>query len=77
MITHGELYEVSNRDRIRSLGFTENSFYSLPYEFQKALISCGLERKKLIELRKIIALRQYIFEENVKGKVLRLLKKNK
>ena len=77
MITHGELYEVSNRDRIRSLGFTENSFYSLPYEFQKALILCGLERKKLIELRKIIALRQYIFEENVKGKVLRLLKKNK
>ena len=81
MITHGGPQEIWCHDRIRELGLTEEYFYSLPYEYQRALMMASFDtfdkEKKLNDLRKRMALKQYNFEEKVKEKVLTIFKKNK
>ena len=79
---HGGPSEIWYYRRMRELGLTEEYFSSLPYEYQKAILmawdSEKYNRKKQREnFQKRIALKQYLFEEKVKEKVLTLLKKNK
>ena len=38
MISHGGISEICDRITINSLGLSQEQFYSLPYEYQKALI---------------------------------------
>ena len=81
MIIHGGESEILNNNRLRDFGLTEESFFSLPYEYQKAIINAGFDRLDIIKQRdnakKRRALKQYEFEEKAKEKVLVLLKRNK
>ena len=79
MITHGGISEIVYYKNLKKLGLSEEYFFALPYECQRAILMAGLEsnNKKKGELQKEIALKQYEFEEKAKEKVLRLIKKNK
>ena len=77
MITQGG-QEIFTSKIINTYGLSEEQFYSLPYEYQRALILGHLERvnkKKKDNLRKLLALKQYIIEEDVKKKILSIFKK--
>lgn len=79
MITHGGESEMIYYRRLQCLGISEEYFYSLPYEYQKAIIMAGFDRiekeKKKDDDKKRRALTQYELEENVKKKVLSIFKK--
>ena len=80
MISHGIMPEIEYYRRLKSIGISEEYFYSLPFELQKAIIMAGVSddcTKNKIEFRKKMALKQYDFEEKTKEKVLMLLKKRK
>lgn len=82
MITHGGMSEIMFYRRLKEVGLSKEKFFSLPYECQRAIIMAGnsenYDRKqKRIAFQKRMALKQYNFEEKVKEKVLKLLKKNK
>ena len=78
MITNGGIPEIMYYKRLKYLSLSEEYFYSLPYELQKAIIMAGTDNtKKTDEFRKKMALRQYNFEEKTKEKVLTLLKKKR
>ena len=49
MIIHGGVSEMYTNERLRELGISEECFFSLPYEYQRALLNSGLvlfKRKK-------------------------------
>ncbi len=79
MITHGGISELFDHKIMNTYGFTKEQFYSLPYEYQRALILGHLEmvdkQKEKDNSKKRRALKQYEFEENVKKKVLSIFKK--
>ena len=81
MITHGGSSDIWYYRKRKEMDILEEYFYSLPKEYQEAMIRgefTKIDRKKQIDnFRKRIALKQYDFEEKVKEKVLSLLKKNK
>ena len=67
-----EMYCMIERNTIKSLGLSEEYFFSLPLEMQEALLMGVIERKK--ENKNMV---KYGLEENIKVKVLTLLKKIK
>ena len=80
MIIHGGISELYIRNTINALGINEDKFFSLPREYQQALIMGEIEREqaekdKINNYRKKLALKRYEFEEKAKEKVLTLLKK--
>ena len=81
MISHGGPSEIQYLRKARELGISEEVFNSLPYELQHAIIMHGQEEnpdeKRMVELEKRIALKQYLFGEKVKVKIKSLFKKNK
>ena len=77
MIMHDGMSEILNYRKIREVGLTEEYFFDLPYEYQKAILMAGLETQNKNDLQKRIALEQYNLEEKVKEKVLKLLKRKK
>ena len=82
MISNSDLSEILGNNVIGMMGFREEDFYSLPIECQNELLRhfvkkyCN-ESKNKSELQKKRALRRYIFEEEFKEKVFKLVKKNK
>ena len=79
MIVHGGVSEMYTNERLKELGLSEECFFSLPYEYQRALLNSGLDavNKDKENARKKIALAQYDLEEKVKEKVLVLFKRKK
>ena len=81
MIIHGGVSEMYTNERLRELGISEECFFSLPYEYQRALLNSGLDtiekEKQKENARKKMALAQYDLEEKVKEKVLVLFKRKK
>lgn len=81
MIVHGSETEILNNNRLRDFGLSEEGFFSLPREYQIAILNAGFDRLEKIKQRenakKRRALRQYEFEEKTKEKVLVLLKRIK
>ena len=80
MITYWGMSEVYCYDKLKYLGLSEEHFYALPYECQRAILMAGLdieEKKKREMFQKKIALKQYEFEDKTKEKILKLIKKNK
>ena len=81
MITRGGMVDIIFYRKIRENGLSDEVFSSLPIEYQKAIIMAGIDevdnKEKLDNFRKKIALKRYIFEEDVKEKVYKLVKKNK
>ena len=82
MITRGGMSEIMYYKKLRDLGMSQEYFFSLPYECQKAILMAGddskfNEKKARENMQKRMALKQYNFEEKVKEKVLTLLKKNR
>lgn len=80
MIIHDGTHEIFNYREIRNMGLSEEYFFSLPYECQKAILMAGMDaaynRKENREnSQKRRALKQYEFEEKIKEKVLTLFKK--
>ena len=80
MITRGGMSEITYYRQLRNLGLSEEYFFSLPYECQKAILMAGNtereDRKKRIDnFQKKTALKQYEFEEKVKEKILALFKR--
>ena len=80
MITRGGMSGIVYYKEIRKFGLSEDVFYSLPLEYQKAIILAGLglnneEQLEIIQKKK--ALKRFAFEEKFKDKVLVLFKKNK
>ena len=79
MIGYDGMQEFLNCKKLKDFGISQECFFSLPYEYQKAIIMAGTEaiakEKKRDEIRKKMALQQYNFEEKVKEKVLTLFKK--
>ena len=76
-----EMYYLIERDIIKNLGLSEEYFFSLPHDIQEALLTGGMgkpnKENKFDAFRKRMALKQYDLEENIKEKILTLLKKNK
>ena len=82
MITRGGMSDIVYYRKLRELGLSQEYFFSLPYECQKAILMAGdsakfNEKNKRENFQKRIALKQYNFEEKVKEKVLTLLKKKR
>ena len=80
MITRGGMSEIMYYKEIRKLGINEDVFFSLPLEYQRAIIMAGFDSNNKEEKEKIqkkIALKRFLFEEKVKDKMLVLFKKNK
>ena len=80
MISHNKLSEILGENVIKSLGYSEEYFFSLPLECQKALIMSRFEANRIKQkedVRKRMALKQYDWEEKVKEKVLSMIKKSK
>ncbi len=79
MISYMAFSEILEHDVAKDLGISENVFMSLPIEYQKALINGCFEREikrnRLDNFKKRLALKQYNFEENLKDKVLSMIKK--
>ena len=79
MIVYGGVSDIFVRERLRCVNLSEEYFFSLPYEYQKAILNAGLERiakEKQKENEKKI-LKQYEFERKTKEKVKVLLKRFK
>ena len=86
MINRGGMSDIVYYRQLRNLGLSEEYFFSLPYECQRAIIMAGYNEKedrkqKINNIQKKVELNQYLFEEKVKEKVkekvLTLLKKKK
>ena len=80
MISHNKLSEILGENVIKSLGYSEEYFFSLPLECQKVLIMNRFEANRIKQkedVRKRMALKQYDWEEKVKEKVLSMIKKSK
>ena len=82
MITRGGMSDIAYYRKLREVGLSEEDFFSLPYECQKAIIMAGdnersENKKKRENFQKRMALKQYDFEEKVKVKILKFFKKNK
>ena len=80
MIIHGGMLEIEYYRKVRELVLSDEDFFSLPYECQQAILMAGDSsnydmRLKRENDKKRRALKQYELEENVKEKVLSLLKK--
>ena len=80
MITRGGMSDIVYYKRIRELGMSEEYFFSLPLECQRAILMAGYSKDNIAKkdnFQKKIVLRQSSFEEIVKEKVLSLFKKRK
>ncbi len=82
MITREQMYEILYHQKMREISLSDEYFYALPFEIQKAIIMSGYSekydrRQKIANFQKRMALEQYNFEEKVKDKVLKLLKRAK
>lgn len=81
MIVYGGVSDIFVRERLRCVNLSEEYFFSLPYEYQKAILNAGLERiakeKQKENGKKRMVLKQYEFETKTKEKVKVLLKRFK
>ena len=82
MISNSELSEIIGDNVIKMMGFSDDDFYSLPVEYQNELLRHFVRKyckeiKNNKEFQKKITLKRYNFEENVKAKVFKLVKKIK
>ena len=77
MRTQGEMSQIIYHEKLKSLGLSEEYFYNLPLELQRAIMMAGSDDSKnnRDEFRKKVALKQYNLEEKVKEKVLTFIKK--
>ncbi len=80
MITRGGMSEITYYRQLRKLGLSEEYFFSLPYECQRAIMMAGdsLREENTVKksnFRKEIALKQYELEEKIKEKILALFRR--
>lgn len=82
MITRGGMSDIIYYKKLRSMGLSEEYFFSLPFDIQNAILMAGNDdeyeaSKKREDNRKRNALKQYEFEEKLKEKVKTFLKRKK
>lgn len=81
MICHGSISDICDRQTINTFGLTEEQFYSLPFEYQRALILghidmvCKKDKKK--EANQNLDSNNPSIDMMIKKKILSIFKKNK